>query len=519
MYPPVADPTRKATTKSEYLAWRDCPEEAWLDRHEPATGNPPTAMDRLAFENGQVVDALAQEYLKAPGVARELFGEPGEVRLQEVFHVPTRWEVRADAVFYPASGAAATVVEVKASTAKHDAKSGALKPEKKHLYDLAYQRFVMRATKVPTERCGLLLLSGDYCLDEGAGLDLACLFTYADVTRAVDLDVPRGHARPIGEEVADEALEVTPFLQGPEPSPWDYTACANKAGCRWMQRALEDLPSYSVFDVPNLRGEKLASLLDQRVLDVRDVPAHAELTDKQRRQVAVAQREVRHCDQAAVDAMLAGLPYPHYFLDYETVQVSVPDVPGMSPYERLVFQYSLHVRCGPGEDCAHYEHLLRDRSAGSVPLLEQLRRDLPDDGAGTVLVWNKGFECSCNDHMAATWPAFADYLAGVNARVFDLMDVFKGDAVEDPAFRGSASIKRVLPALVPELTYAHLPISEGGTASYAWHRLSRGEVDEWERDEVRADLLRYCALDTLAMVELFDWALRDTSDTHPVVRF
>ena len=91
--------------------------------------------------------------------------------------------------------------------------------------------------------------------------------------------------------------------------------------------------------------------------------------------------------------------------------------------------------------------------------------------------------------------------------------------VEDPAFFGSSSIKYVLPTLVPALNYGDLAVQQGNTASYAWHRLAAGRVADDETAQVRDNLLRYCRRDTRAMVELHDWALRDTSDTHPRVQF
>ena len=508
-HPLMSDPTTKPTSKSEYLAWRVCPEEAWLDRHEPEAADPPTALDRLALEDGQLVDALAQDYFRKPGRDRELFGEPGTFTFQQRFEVPNRWVVICDVVFAPSSGGPATVIEVKASTAKFSRK-GQLKPKPEHIFDLAYQRFTMRRTGYHVDGAGLLLLTGDYCLDE-SGLDLDCLFAYADVTEAVQAQA---------EVVAAQAAEVTYYLQGPEPSPWEYSVCGNKGKCRWMQRAIE-LPEYSIFDLSGAWRKHLQGLLDERVLDVNGVGDTSGLPAKLTRQIDVAQGSLRHCDQDAVNRMLGVLPYPHYFLDYETVATAVPQVDGMWPYQRLAFQYSLHIRRAAGHSPEHRECLLHDRTAGCLPLIEQLERDIAPTG-GTVIVWNKAFEMGVNRDMAKTWPRHAAFLESVNARVFDLRDVFHSEAVEDPAMRGSSSIKKVLPALVPDMerAYAEMEINDGGRASYTWHQLVTGVfTDDDEVAAVRRDLLKYCELDTIAMVKLFDWAVRDTSATHPNLRF
>jgi len=64
----------------------------------------------------------------------------------------------------------------------------------------------------------------------------------------------------------------------------------------------------------------------------------------------------------------------------------------------------------------------------------------------------------------------------------------------------------VLPALKPEFNYSDLAISEGGAASYTWHQLSTGQVEESKVGSLRKELLKYCEQDTMAMVLLMDWA-------------
>jgi len=73
-----------------------------------------------------------------------------------------------------------------------------------------------------------------------------------------------------------------------------------------------------------------------------------------------------------------------------------------------------------------------------------------------------------------------------------------------PEFRGSCSIKKVLPVLVPELSYKDLEIQEGGTASLKWFNVARGGVTGEEKDQILKDLLKYCELDTLAMVRIWE---------------
>ena len=101
-------------------------------------------------------------------------------------------------------------------------------------------------------------------------------------------------------------------------------------------------------------------------------------------------------------------------------------------------------------------------------------------------------------------------MEAINDRVVDLIIPFKNKWYDDPRFGGSASIKQVLPVLCPELSYKGLGIQEGGSAQRLWMEaiLDNKRVDQ--KDQILADLIEYCKLDTLAMVEIYK-KLRDST--------
>ena len=83
------------------------------------------------------------------------------------------------------------------------------------------------------------------------------------------------------------------------------------------------------------------------------------------------------------------------------------------------------------------------------------------------------------------------------------MKPFASDMVRDEAFKGSSSIKNVLPVLIPNFNYESLGIQEGVTAARKWKEVTLGTgVPSTERDQVYSQLLEYCKLDTLAMVKI-----------------
>lgn len=125
-------------------------------------------------------------------------------------------------------------------------------------------------------------------------------------------------------------------------------------------------------------------------------------------------------------------------------------------------------------------------------------------GAGAIVVYYLPFERDRLRELRAAFPAYDAALADVEGRLVDLLDVVQ-DFVYHPGFRGSFSLKRVLPTLVPELSYAGLAVQDGGVAMAELARLLYGPpLSGADRDRLRRDLLTYCELDTVAMVRLVD---------------
>ena len=73
-----------------------------------------------------------------------------------------------------------------------------------------------------------------------------------------------------------------------------------------------------------------------------------------------------------------------------------------------------------------------------------------------------------------------------------------------PEFHGSYSIKSVLPALVPEMSYDGLEIQDGSTASNAFAQMIAADTPIQERARIRGALLACCQRDMDAMVRVFD---------------
>lgn len=260
------------------------------------------------------------------------------------------------------------------------------------------------------------------------------------------------------------------------------------------------MPAYSVFNV--FGGNKLDRLLAINVLDVHNLPSALPMTDRQAIDIQAHVNGKMHIDQDAVAGFLNSLEYPLYYLDYETIFPAIPLFDQSSPYQQIPLQFSLHVQQRPGSKVAHEEFLHID---GGDPRDNFVRALVESCGShGSVIVYNMAFEARINRELAALFPQQATALEAINARMADLLIPFRSRDVYHPAMEGSASIKKVLPAFVPELRYDDLAIGGGDTASRQYLKCLKNMVTEDGKQTIYADLKRYCAMDTWAEVRLIE---------------
>ena len=121
-----------------------------------------------------------------------------------------------------------------------------------------------------------------------------------------------------------------------------------------------------------------------------------------------------------------------------------------------------------------------------------------------MLAWNMSFEKSCNRLLGEIQSEYKGFLENLNTRMVDLMTPFSKDWYVDARFKGSASIKNVLPVLVPELSYSTLEITNGVTSQRVWRETVLEGKNAGQREKILADLDAYNGLDTLALAAIHD---------------
>ncbi len=487
-------------SKSRYTRGVQCPKMLWMEAHKPECFDE-SVLNQAVLDTGNMVGDLAMgrfgEYVEIPFIE----GDFAEMERMTRDHLDAGASVVCEATFsfegnlcmvdillVEADGV--HIVEVKSSTSVHDV----------YLHDAAFQTWVLSRCGLHVKSVSLMHLNRSY--ERKGDLDLASLFTRVDITSTVT-----SMQQEVGERIA--ALKDIACADE-EPVCEIGSHCADPYECGYRHWCWRDMPTPNIFDLGGVGIKRgFSSYYDKGVVTFEDALAKgAKLNERQRLQVVCALRRDMEehdaiVDEAKVHAFLDTLSYPLYFLDFETIQPAVPLYDGTHPFDQVPTQYSLHFIEYAGGPLHHREFLAKEGVDPRRSLAEALAGDIP--AGACVLAYNMGFEKSQVMALAMKFPEYADKLRPIHARMRDLMVPFRDGAYYVPAMNGSYSIKAVLPALFPgdpDLDYHALEgIHNGSEAMNAFLGLERRSPEEIER--VRAQLLAYCKLDTLAMVKIW----------------
>jgi hypothetical protein len=368
------------------------------------------------------------------------------------------------------------LIEVKSSTKLKD----------EHIPDAAIQAHVLGRSGLAVKRAEVMHLNRDFVHPNGGEL-----FTREDVTARVT-DLLHGIPPGLGAQLA--------MLGGPLPQVPVGDHCTTPYPCPFMARCWPELPEHHVSTLYYV-GRRAAELEAQGYVTIDQLPAGLTLhpaADRQRRAV-LAGRMIVEDDLGR--AMKVFRP-PLAFLDFETVQPAIPVWNGCRPYDQIPAQFSCDAQGADGT-FTHHEWL----ADGPQDPRPEIARRLVEAcrGARTVVAYNMDFERRGIRLLAEAVPELARALEDVASRLADPWPVLR-DHVYHPDFGGSFSLKSVLPALVPELSYEGLEVAGGTVASLEIARLMFGGdgFAPGEKERVRAALRRYCALDTLGLKALLE---------------
>ena len=500
-------------SKSKYCNFWQCPKMAWLNKYKPEVRTEDPGLEAVFAKGNEVGD-----------LAMGLFGDFVEVttytdekldiaemlkRTQEEMEKGT--EVICEASFsyeglYCAvdilkkEGNGYAIYEVKSSSADEENSE----PKAVYAADIAYQKYVLEHCGVNVTGTNLVTLNRAYV--RGDDLDIQGLFLVTNVDDAVAIEIQR---------VEPNLKLAEKILNCKEEPDYDLAErCHDPYECQFWAYCSRNLPDKSVFDLYRLPFKKKLDLYRRGVITYDDLLNCEDITNAtQIRQMEFAlQDKGTHVDADNIRDFLDILSYPLYFLDFETMQLAVPPFKGTRPYQQIPFQYSLHYIEKEGGELKHKEFLAVSGEDPRRDIAEALCRDIPMNVCTTA--YNKAFECTRLKELADTFPDLSEHLLNIKDHIVDLLVPFQSGYYYNRAMGGSFSIKSVLPAIFPddpELDYHNLEgVHNGGEAMNIFPQIQFMEPAEQEK--ARHNLLKYCELDTYAMVKVWQELVRVTKE-------
>jgi hypothetical protein len=359
-----------------------------------------------------------------------------------------------------------------------------------HLPDAGFQLAVLEGTGLSVRSVSLMHFDPEYVHPGGNDYDLQALFKVDDIT---------GDARAWVRDSRDALLgSMSNALAQPQAPDVPLTnAC--KDCVYYNQVCSVGAPAHPVGELGGGKNGLVAALHAAGVLDLRDVPEDFPGLGEGHLLMLEAVRS----GELAVDLegfreLSADLEFPLWFMDFETYMPGLPIFAGTRPWQQLPFQWSLHIQERDGS-MRHEEFLEADGSDPRRAFAETLAEAVGE--SGSVVVYNRGMESTRLRELARDLPDLAAPLLAIDDRIVDLLPIVRRSCYHLD-FHGSRSLKAVTPVLAPHLSYEELALKAGMQAMQAYEVITDAATPDDKREEVRADLLKYCSLDTLAMVEV-----------------
>lgn len=479
-------PKRHGLSKSRLLLHRQCPKRLWLKVHRPeleeiddgnqarfATGTYVGEVAQRLYPDGVMIDgedlwqAVADTQAILAGESRPIF---------EATFQSNGLLIRAD-LLLPADGDF-RMVEVKSSTKVKDY----------HLTDAAIQSWVAEQAGISLSSVEIAHIDNSFIYPGGG--DYLGLFHYADIS---------GQIAGMKTEVPDWINAARLTLSGSEPCIAPGAQCDMPFECSFIgycSPRVEIEDGYPPEVLP-YGGTLAATLRTEGYTDLRDVPEER-MENWRHQRVWQATKSGQAVLNPEAGKLLAALPYPRYYLDFETINPAVPVWAGTRPYMQVPFQWSCHIETAKGV-MTHCAFLADGQSDPRRPFAETLIAAVGIDGP--VFVYNAPFERSRMQELADYFPDLASVLHAAIDRIVDLLPIAR-EHYYHPDMRGSWSIKAVLPTIAQDLTYDNLEVANGGMAQEAFAEIMQPETLPERRRQLHDALLLYCERDTLAMVRI-----------------
>jgi hypothetical protein len=475
-------------SKSKFLEGLQCPKLLWYEYNRKKDLPPIDAATQAIFDEGNRVGAYARK-LFPDGIKIERDFDPRRQSLKSLAALKLRQPLfeagfvydRAYAladILVPVESDAWDLIEVKSSTqVKED-----------HYADAAFQKYTYEGAGLLVRKCYIMYLNNTYV--KKGEVEPQKLFNKTNITEEAAF-----RQKLIQKEI-EALLKVIASPEMPDIKVGPH--CGSPRDCPLEDICWSFLPDKDNIFILYRAGKLRYELLDRGILSLADVPA-GELDLKQTLQVKSHATGEPHVNRELLKDFLAKITYPVYYLDFETISPAIPIYDDSRPYQEIPFQYSLDVVEKEGAEPVHYEYLAPGDIDPRPEVLRLLKEQLGE--SGSIIAYSANFEMKVIKNAAEVYRDYAPWAEKVNARFVDLLEPFKNFFYYHPGQAGSASLKKVLPAITGS-SYSGLEINNGQLAAAEYYRVTFNDVAEKDRQAVRAALLTYCDLDTRGMIEV-----------------
>ena len=483
---------KKYLSKSTFIKGVQCQKALYLHKFNSDLADEVSAQQQAVFDRGTNVGILAQQlfpggidaspkdytqYFQSFKYTQELINNGTEVIYEAGFCVN---HVMCFIDILVKENGRWHAYEVKSSTKVTDT----------YIIDASLQYYIMEKAGLDIADISIVYIDNSYV--RSGELEIKKLFSSSLVTEHVTSNKDYVKNK-LSELHSILAMKSAPVIDiGPH--------CGDPYDCNFKGHCWKGIPDYSIFDVSRLNKKIKWNLYNQGCIDIKHIPYDTPLSDNQKIEIDsyINQTEIIH--KIKIRDFVSSLSANIYHLDFETYQSAVPGFDSQKPYQQIPFQYSAHYENKNG--LKHYEFLAKNSlSDPREEFIKNLINDMQQDG--DILVYNISFERSRLNELIDMFPQYKTPLQAIIDRMKDLMIPFKEKWYYTPAMKGGYSIKYVLPALVPSLSYDDLEINNGLLASATFNNLHKvKDLDELK--VIRKNLIEYCKRDTYAMVKVLD---------------
>lgn len=486
-------------SKSKYCGLWQCAKIAWLKKYKPEEFVLDESL-KSRMDNGNIVGDLAMG----------LFGdytevttkkEDGSIDISAMIEktnacIESETENICEASFeYNGLYCAVDILrKEKNGYAIYEVKSSTSADHYIYFVDVAYQKYVLTKLGINVTGTYIVNINSDYIFN--GTLELDKLFKITDVSKFINDEFAK---------VEEQIKLAEEMLKSDKEPPIDISEnCTNPYKCAFWKYCSKHLPTPSVFDVYRLNFNKKFDYYRQGIISFEDLERTGHfLGNIQNKQIKLTVNNGEpYIDKKGIKEFLDKLTFPIYFLDFETMQPVIPEFVGTKPYQQIPFQYSLHIMQADGT-LEHKEFLAKSGPDPRRAIAESLCKDIPVGSC--VIAYNMGFEKGRINELSDAFPDLYAKLRGITLHMEDLIEPFRLGYYYKKEMGGSLSIKSVLPAIFPndpELDYHNLEgVHNGGEAMSIFPKIKNMPLDE--QKTARHNLLKYCELDTYAMVKIW----------------